>query len=70
MAGRAVSIGGGSPPHVRTANDGSLQERGQSDHNRDTPGRHPTTTTLAIRWETAEESEGPKDTRHCGKKNV
>lgn len=36
VAGRAVSAGGGSPPHVRTANDGPLQERGGSDHSRDT----------------------------------
>lgn len=34
VAGWAISAGGGSPPHVRTANDGPLQERGQSEHNR------------------------------------
>lgn len=28
VAGRAVSVGGGSPPHVRTANDGPLHPRG------------------------------------------
>lgn len=32
VAGRAVSAGGGSPSHVRTANDGPLQETGQSEH--------------------------------------
>lgn len=36
MAGWAVSAGGGPPSHVRAANDGPLEERGQSDHNRDT----------------------------------
>lgn len=34
VARRAVSAGGSSPPHVRTANDGPLQERGQSGHGR------------------------------------
>ena len=33
VARRAVSAGGGSPPHVRAANDGPLEERGQSEHN-------------------------------------
>lgn len=31
VAGRAVPAGGGSPPHVRAANDGALPERRQSD---------------------------------------
>lgn len=53
VAGRAVSAGGGSPPHVRTANDGPLQERAQSDHS-----RHSTKSTLAVQRETAEKGEG------------
>lgn len=36
VAGRAVSAGGGSPPHVRTANDGPLLERRQSDRRKQT----------------------------------
>lgn len=48
MAGRAVSTGGRSPTHVRTANDGSLQERGQSDDNRDTAVRHSTLLLLLL----------------------
>lgn len=34
----AVSGGGGPSPHVGAANDGPLQERRESDHNRDTAG--------------------------------
>lgn len=43
VTGRAVSAGGGSPPHVRTANDGPLQERRLSDHtdNHETDKRTP-----------------------------
>lgn len=43
VAGRAVSAGGGSPPHVWTANDGPLQKTGQLYGSRHTalgPGGH------------------------------
>lgn len=34
VTGRAVAAGGRPSPHVRTANDGPLQERRQSEHSR------------------------------------
>lgn len=45
VAGRAVSAGGGSPSHVRTANDGPLQETGQSEQS-----GHTGSLLFTIQW--------------------